>query len=120
MRAEEELFGVDHAQLGSALAAKWEIDLCFREAISSYPAPWNAEGLSKDGNLIASSVKLATLMMALPLFKNFGEELEEGQREAMVDQLSGHDVAQHLKLSANDVSEVMGKLEAIFIQDSSD
>ena len=120
LRAEEELFGVDHAQLGSALATKWEIDQCFREAISSYPAPWKAEGLSKDGNLIASSIKLATLMMALPIFKNFGEELEEGQREAMIDEVVGHEVVAHMKLSAHDVGEIMGKLEAIFIQDTSD
>ena len=120
LRAEEELFGVDHAQLGSALATKWEIDQCFREAISSYPAPWKAEGLSKDGNLIASSIKLATIMMALPLFKNFGDELEDGQREAMLEDVAGHEVVAHMKLSGHDVGEIMGKLEAIFIQDTSD
>ena len=120
LRAEEELFGVDHAQLGSALATKWEIDQCFREAISSYPAPWKAEGLSKDGNRIASSIKLATILMGLPLFKNFGEELEEGEREVMVEKVASHSVSEHMKLSAHDVGEVMGKLENIFIQDSSD
>ncbi len=120
LRAEEELFGVDHAQLGSALAKKWEIDRCFREAISSYPAPWAAEGLSKDGNRVASSIKLATVLMGLPLFKNFGEELEEGERDAIVEQVSKHSVSEHMKLSAHDVGEVMGKLENIFIQDSSE
>ena len=63
---------------------------------------------------------MATVLMGLPLFKNFGEELEEGEREAIVEQVSNHPVSEHMKLSAHDVGEVMGKLENIFIQDTSE
>jgi len=59
--------------------------------------------------------------MELPIFKSMGaEELSQSERLELEEELLDTPVIQHLKMSANQLSETITKLEKVFIQDSSD
>tara|TARA_B100001964_G_scaffold183585_1_gene203211 strand:- start:142 stop:1482 length:1341 start_codon:yes stop_codon:yes gene_type:complete len=116
-QAEREIFGVDHTQLGSALAKKWDINPHFREAIRAYPAVWKAKNLSEEGNRLASSIKLANVIMQTPIFQETEIELTEEEREAVEIRLFKHPVVKHLGLASGDVGKILDKLEDLFDED---
>ncbi len=116
--AEVECFGVDHATLGHALSVKWEIDRRLREAIGYYVAPWEKPDLSKEGLILASSINIAQVAMMLPVFDPIeGPELTEDDREDCIEDIAYCEAADLLKLKPQQASEILTRLEEIFIQD---
>ena len=116
--AETECFGVDHATLGHALGAKWEIDRRLREAIGAHLAPWEKSGLSKEGLVLASCINIAQIAMTLPVFDpNEAPDLTDEDRDDCIEDIAYCEAAELLKLKPHQAAEILGRLEEIFIQD---
>ncbi|MEE2960441.1 MAG: HDOD domain-containing protein [Myxococcota bacterium] len=118
---QQEFFGVNHIEIGAALLKKWSLDQPFVDAIAAQAAPWNFPGTTDKGNTLATCIHASKVFMELPIFKSMGaEELSQSERLELEEELLDTPVIQHLKMSANQLSETITKLEKVFIQDSSD
>ena len=118
LKAEVEVFGANHAQLGMALVKKWEIDLMFGEAILSYMAPWDYPDITKSADILAASIHLAQVIMDLPIFKNAtGEPFPEEEREAILETLASNPGVIHIGWSTEEMHATVKRLEEVFIQD---
>jgi HD-like signal output (HDOD) protein len=119
LKAEVEVFGANHAQLGMALVKKWEIDLMFGEAILSYMAPWDYPDITKSADILAASIHLAQVIMDLPIFKNAtGEPFPEEEREKILESLASNPGVIHIGWSTEEMHSTVERLEEVFIQDA--